>query len=144
MVIRHGGLTAAERVKKAVEVCKDRCSPYCPYWTEDECRTLILTDCAEAIAERDERIAIMQESMETLEKRCNALDALEQRCNAMEALEKRLDDSDRVKVVRCADCVYWQPPTYAEQEDGSTVGHCTATLNGQQTDAYWFCADGAR
>ena len=69
MVIRHGGLTAAERVKKAVEVCKDRCSPYCPYWTEDECRTLILTDCAEAIAERDERIAIMQESMESLEKR---------------------------------------------------------------------------
>ena len=74
MVIRHGGLTAAERVKKAVEVCKDRCSPYCPYWTEDECRTLILTDCAEAIAERDERIAIMQESMEALEKRCNALE----------------------------------------------------------------------
>lgn len=68
MVIRHGGLTAAERVKKAVEVCKDRCSPYCPYWTEDECRTLILTDCAEAITERDERIAIMQESMEALEK----------------------------------------------------------------------------
>lgn len=89
MVIRHGGLTAAERVKKAVEVCKDRCSPYCPYWTEDECRTLILTDCAEAIAERDERIAIMQESMETLEKRCNALEALEQRCKTLEVLEKR-------------------------------------------------------
>ena len=87
MVIRHGGLTAAERVKKAIEVCKDRCSPYCPYWTEDECRTLILTDCAEAIAERDERIAIMQESMETLEKRCKALEALEQRCKALDAYE---------------------------------------------------------
>lgn len=141
MVIRHGGLTAAERVKKAVEVCKDRCSPYCPYWTEDECRTLILTDCEEAIAERDERIAIMQESMEALEKRCNALEVLEQRCKA---LEKRLDDSDRINVVRCSECQYWNPPTYAEQEDGSTVGHCTAALNEQQTDAYWFCADGVR
>lgn len=54
--------TAAERVNKAVEVCKDRCSPYCPYWAEDECRTIILIDCAEAIAE-------LEESKEALEKR---------------------------------------------------------------------------
>ena len=51
---------------------------------------------------------------------------------------------DAVPVVRCEECCYWQPPTYQEQEDGSTVGHCTAALNGQQTDAYWFCADGTR
>ena len=51
---------------------------------------------------------------------------------------------DAVKVVRCEDCQYWQPPTRAEQEDGSTIGHCTAALDGQQTDAYWFCADGTR
>lgn len=51
---------------------------------------------------------------------------------------------DAVPVVRCEECCYWQPPTYQEQEDGSTVGHCTAALNGQQTDAYWFCADGKR
>lgn len=51
---------------------------------------------------------------------------------------------DAVPVVRCEECCYWQPPTNAEQEDGSTVGHCTAALNGQQTDAYWFCADGTR
>lgn len=62
----------------------------------------------------------------------------------IEALEKRPDDSDRINVVRCSECQYWNPPTYAEQEDGSTVGHCTAALNGQQTDAYWFCADGTR
>lgn len=61
-----------------------------------------------------------------------------------EALEKRLDDSGRINVVRCSECRYWNPPTYAEQEDGSTVGHCTAALDGQQTDAYWFCADGTR
>lgn len=51
---------------------------------------------------------------------------------------------EAVNVVRCSECQYWNPPTYAEQEDGSTVGHCTAALNGQQTDAYWFCADGMR
>lgn len=51
---------------------------------------------------------------------------------------------EAVNVVRCSECQYWQPPTYAEQEDGSTVGHCTAALDGQQTDAYWFCADGTR
>ena len=51
---------------------------------------------------------------------------------------------DAVEVVRCEDCQYWQPPTRAEQEDGSTVGHCIAALDGQQTDAYWFCADGTR
>lgn len=51
---------------------------------------------------------------------------------------------EAVNVVRCSECQYWQPPTYAEQEDGSTVGHCTAALNGQQTDACWFCADGTR
>lgn len=39
--------TAAERVNKAVEVCKDRCSPL---------------DCTEAIAE-------LEESMEALKKR---------------------------------------------------------------------------
>ena len=58
-----------------------------------------------------------------------------------------IDDAptiDAVPVVRCEECCYWQPPTNAEQEDGSTVGHCTAALNGQQTDAYWFCADGTR
>ena len=62
----------------------------------------------------------------------------------MMKLVKHAPTIDAVKVVRCEDCQYWQPPTYAEQEDGSTVGHCTAALNGQQTDAYWFCADGTR
>lgn len=57
---------------------------------------------------------------------------------------KKAMNADVVQVVRCEECCYWQPPTYQEQEDGSTVGHCTAALNGQQTDAYWFCADGTR
>ena len=50
---------------------------------------------------------------------------------------------DVVTVVRCSECQYWQPPTYQEQEDGSTVGHCTAACKGQ-TDMNWFCADGTR
>lgn len=50
---------------------------------------------------------------------------------------------DVTPVVRCEECCYWQPPTYQEQEDGSTVGHCTAACKGQ-TDMNWFCADGTR
>lgn len=62
----------------------------------------------------------------------------------MRNLIKHAPTIDAVPVVRCEECCYWRPPTNAEQEDGSTVGHCTAALNGQQTDAYWFCADGTR
>lgn len=131
MVIRHGGLTAAERVKKAAEVCKQECSPYCPYWTEDECHKHMMEDCAEAIAERDERIAIMQESMETLEKRCNAL----------EALEKRLKDPDRINVTHCKDCKHLF--------DGEQTENCcdvlmekTGWMHEISVSPDWYCADG--
>ena len=77
--------------------------------------------------------------------KCGLTDPARCECGCMDVM--CIDDAptiDAVKVVRCEDCQYWQPPTYTEQEDGSTVGHCTAALNGQQTDAYWFCADGTR
>lgn len=67
-----------DKLKAALECCIEmRCSE-CPLFTHGDC-----------IAELEERIAIMQESMEALEKRCNALEALEQRCKTLEALEKR-------------------------------------------------------
>lgn len=56
-------------------------------------------------------------------------------------------DSDRVRVVRCRDCVEWEEPTMAEQADGETFGHCRCrfgTCYGQKTDMNWFCADGER
>ena len=77
--------------------------------------------------------------------KCGVIDPSRCECGCMDVM--CIDDAptiDAVPVVRCEDCQYWQPPTYQEQEDGSTVGHCTAALNGQQTDAYWFCADGTR
>ena len=77
--------------------------------------------------------------------KCGVIDATRCECGCMDVM--CIDNAptiDAVPVVRCEDCQYWQPPTYQEQEDGSTVGHCTAALNGQQTDAYWFCADGTR
>lgn len=77
--------------------------------------------------------------------KCGKTDPASCECGCMDVL--CIDDAptiDAVPVVRCEECCYWQPPTYQEQEDGSTVGHCTAALNGQQTDAYWFCADGMR
>ncbi len=56
-------------------------------------------------------------------------------------------DSDRVRVVRCRDCRFWQPPTDIEVDDGSTAGRCRnnyAPCQNQQTDMNWFCADGER
>ena len=80
---------------------------------------------------------------ESIETSLIAIGIQEAYCSAIEAVQDA-PTIDAVPVVRCEDCQYWQPPTYQEQEDGSTVGHCTAALNGQQTDAYWFCADGTR
>ena len=62
---------------------------------------------------------------------------------AMEALEK-LNDPDRVKVVRCADCRYWE---HDNAEEGDTYGRCRnnyGPCQNQQTDMTWFCADGER
>lgn len=64
----------------------------------------------------------------------------------MDALEL-LSDPDRVRVVRCSDCRFWEPPTDIEADDGSTMGHCRndyAPCQNQQTDMNWFCADGER
>ena len=55
-----------------------------------------------------------------------------------------LKDGDRVKVVRCADCRYWEPEN---AEEGDYSGHCKRSFGifyGQITDASWFCADGER
>lgn len=65
---------------------------------------------------------------------------------AVNALERQ-DDPDRLRVVRCSDCRYWEPPTDFEADDGSTTGHCRnnyAPCQNQQTDMNWFCADGER
>lgn len=60
---------------------------------------------------------------------------------AVNALERQ-DDPDRVKVVRCWDCRYWEPPTKEEVEDGCTYGLCRAT--GAGTDVNDFCSSGER
>ena len=55
-----------------------------------------------------------------------------------------LKDGDRVKVVRCADCRYWEPEN---AEKGDYSGYCKRSFGicyGQVTDASWFCADGER
>lgn len=64
-----------------------------------------------------------------------------------EKLAAIMDDPDWLKVTRCEDCRYWEPPTEAEAADGSTIGHCRndyAPCQNQQTDMNWFCADGER
>ncbi len=60
---------------------------------------------------------------------------------AADALEllKEHEDPDRLKVVRCEDCAYWEP----DGTDGE--GHCRdeyGPCNGEQTSMTFFCADG--
>ena len=48
-------------------------------------------------------------------------------------------DSDRVKVVRCRNCRFWEPEN---AEEGDAYGYCKN--NCQKSDMNWFCADGER
>lgn len=53
-------------------------------------------------------------------------------------------DLDRVRVVRCSDCRFWEPEN---AEEGDSYGRCRndyAPCQNQQTDMNWFCADGER
>ena len=47
-------------------------------------------------------------------------------------------------VVRCGDCLHWEPECV---EAGDSSGHCRnnyAPCQNQQTDMNWFCAEGER
>lgn len=51
---------------------------------------------------------------------------------------------EMIEVVRCADCVWWEPEN---AEEGDTYGRCRnnyAPCQNQQTDMTWFCADGEK
>ena len=55
-----------------------------------------------------------------------------------------LKDPDRVRVVRCSDCRFWEPEN---AEEGDSYGRCRndyAPCQNQQTDMNWYCADGER
>ena len=77
---------------------------------------------------------INAKSRKTLNKYAEAVD------NAM----KMQMDADRLKVVRCEDCRYWE---HENAEEGDTYGRCRndyGPCQNQQTDMTWFCADGER
>lgn len=78
-----------EQAKQAIKVCSEHYCTSCPIEEipyECNCDDVV-TILKDLVGEYEERIAIKDEALETLEKRCNALEALEQRCKA---LEKRL------------------------------------------------------
>ena len=53
-------------------------------------------------------------------------------------------DPDRVRVVRCSDCRFWEPEN---AEEGDSFGRCRndyAPCQNQQTDMNWYCADGEK
>ena len=76
-----------EEVKKALRECRSpgKCDA-CPLKNNNDCMTLLKWDALNAIEELEERIGIVQESMEALEKRCKALEALERRNEPVEPI----------------------------------------------------------
>ena len=61
-----------EKIKKGLDICALRSAgdcTSCPYFENTYCNDLLASDAAEYIESLDERIAIMHESMEALEKR---------------------------------------------------------------------------
>jgi hypothetical protein len=61
---------------------------------------------------------------------------------SVDSAMKKLMDADRVKVVRCEDCRYWEPEN---AEEGDTYGRCMNMYSpAGMTDMTWFCADGER
>lgn len=117
-----------EKVKTGLRICSDTkkfalgCNE-CPYLNEVLCVSSLASDAAELIALLEERIAIVQESMETL--------------------EKRLKDPDRIKVIRCADCAWWESNN---AEEGDTSGYCrkNAECENALTDMTFFCGSADR
>ena len=65
-------------------------------------------------------------------------------CDLMKDALQLMADPDRVRVVRCSDCRFWEPEN---AEEGDSYGYCQkpwGTCKSQQTDMNWFCADGER
>lgn len=63
--------------------------------------------------------------------------------NGVDILKAQMN-GDCVRVCRCMDCMYWEPET---PEEGDCSGRCRnnyGPCQNQQTDMYWFCADGER
>lgn len=115
-----------DEIKKALRECRlsGKCDD-CPLKDNPDCITLLKRDALNAIEELEERIAIMQESMEALEKRCNALNALEQRCKALEVLEQRNEP---------------QPPNYGVIGDFHTyTGYKCPNCDGEIKFLQNFC-----
>ena len=55
-----------------------------------------------------------------------------------------LDDGDRLKVVRCHDCIHWKP---SNAEEGDSSGKCRryfGMCENATTDAMCFCSEGER
>lgn len=63
-------------------------------------------------------------------------------CSAIEAVQEA-PNIDAVPVVRCMDCIYWQPNN---AEEGDYSGYCRnrAECENQLTDATFFCGSAER
>lgn len=85
----------AQMEKCIVSDCKD-----CPYTDAQICDTAMTKDALEYIESLEERIAIKDEALEALEKRCNALEALEKQNEPVEP-EAFMDDTEKRYRCKC-------------------------------------------
>ena len=83
----------AEKTKKGLSVCVGIGCNGCPYHTLDygECIPALIRDTQDLVGELEERLAIKDEALDALEKRCKALEA-------------RVDEAD----CECGQAVKWE------------------------------------
>lgn len=103
----------------------------CPY--DQDCKktpehNAVMADALEMIRDQNSKIIELKQERERLREYAFEL----------------LNAPDRVKVVRCGDCRYWEPEN---TEEGDTSGRCRndyAPCQNQETDMTWYCGDGER
>ena len=90
-----------------------------------------------------EHNAVMAEALEMIREQNSKIIELKKERERLRGYAfELLNAPDRVKVVRCGDCRYWEPPAKDEVEDGCTYGRCHN--NGARTDVDEFCSSGEK
>ena len=104
-------------LKKAMMCCIKMDCVQCPLGTVIGCDQKLAEEVMAYIDDLEERLSIMQESMEAQEKRCKTLEALEQRCKELEKRNEPIEpivvpigEDDSIPFIRykCPKCGMFQ------------------------------------
>ncbi len=118
-------MPSLRKVLDGLEACASgqRCFKACPYNDHidmgiGKCTTDLAKDALALLREQNSKIIELKKERE------------------------RLKEQDRVKVVRCGDCRYWEPPSKDGVEDGCPYGRCHHKRTRADVDE--FCSSGER